>query len=251
MAAWQDPATFTTWLIIVLVVIILLVGFILLGFKAYHQRIIHEQQKAFDSQITFQKELVRASVQIQEDERKSVAMELHDHVVSRLHGILFGVRSEAGLDRLEDWLQQCIDEARNISHEMHPPLLEVHQLGELIRGILDPLQGQYQVRFYELGDGVEAFPNTRKLHVIRILQELLTNIIKHAQASEIEICLKLMRHYCLMQVKDDGAGFDPAEDGAGLGMKNIEMRMQLMQGKYRFRSKEDLGTTFTMFVSVA
>ena len=88
-----------------------------------------------------------------------------------------------------------------------------------------------------------------ELAVFRIVQELINNTIKHADASTIDVKLRYNNHLMALTVSDDGCGFDTGAVGqTGLGLKNIQSRVHMLNGHIKIKSQPDKGTTavFTM-----
>ena len=251
MAAWQDPQTFAIWLAIFLVVVISLVAFIVLFGQAYYQRVMQNQQKLASTKLEYQKTLLRDSVLIQEQERQRVAMELHDGVISKLNTILLAINFDYSELDVPDALQECIHLTRQLSHDLSPPLLEQNTTYELLFSVIMPLQINHKVAFYPLLHHIMSIPDkNRKLQIVRIAQEVINNIIKHAEAHTIEVKFRHTSHSLAMSITDDGVGFDVQEQTQGLGLKNIELRVQLLKGKYKFRSVAGKGTTFIVGISL-
>ncbi|HAS43118.1 MAG TPA: hypothetical protein DCS93_21740 [Microscillaceae bacterium] len=251
MAAWQDPQTFAIWLAIFLIVVVGLVTFIVFFVQAYYKKVMQNQQKLALTKLEYQKTLLRDSVLIQEQERQRVAMELHDGVISKLNTILLAVNFNYDELNVPDALQECIHLTRRLSHDLSPPLLEQNTTYELLFSVIMPLQVNYNVTFYPLLHHVMSIPDTNsKLQVIRIAQEVINNIMKHAKANTIEVKFRHTQHSLAMSITDDGVGFDVLEQAQGLGLKNIELRVQLLKGKYKFHSIPGKGTTFIVGISL-
>ena len=207
-----------------------------------------EQAKLFKAQLAHQKQLVHTSIQIQEEERRRVALELHDDLVAKLTALLFGIKSAPANAMAPEVLEECIQTARQISHNLRPPLLEEHSIAELTQGILGALEGVFQVHYFENVNTQQALPPIQKLHVIRILQELLANSLKYAQASTVTVYLRLTEQYLFCLVHDNGTGFDYESASKGLGLKNIALRAQLLAATYKFTTRLQQGTKFAMLV---
>jgi len=251
MATWQDPQTFAIWLGTFLIVVVGLVAFIVFFMQTYYKKVMQNQQKLALTKLEYQKTLLRDSVLIQEQERQRVAMELHDGVISKLNTILLAVNFDYDELNVPDALQECIHLTRQLSHDLSPPLLEQNTTYELLFSVIMPLQVNYEVAFYPLLHHLMSIPDTNsKLQVIRIAQEVINNIMKHASAQTIEVKFRHTQHSLAMSITDDGVGFDVHKQAQGLGLKNIELRVQLLKGKYKFQSIPGKGTTFIMRIAL-
>ena len=81
------------------------------------------------------------------------------------------------------------------------------------------------------------------MQVTRVIQEVITNIIKHANATEIHFHLKQTENYMALRISDNGKGYDTEKNSKGLGTKNIETRVQYLKGVYKVKSELKKGTS--------
>jgi len=206
---------------------------------AYIRRIRGELEAKNSLIIYHQKELVNHSVQILERERERIASDLHDDLIGQLHRIQLMNNDE----KLNKLLASSIDSARNISHDLSPPMLNDSALIDLMTDFISPLKSQYKVNiFYTIYEEFDLSKD-QKLHIFRTFQELVSNIIKHSKASKIDILYRhTTKHFCFL-MRDNGKGISKINSN-GLGMKNIELRMQMLEASYRFKTNRPEGTTF-------
>lgn len=232
------------WVVGSLLVLLVLISFIILLSTTYIRRIKSELEAKNSLIIYHQKELVSNSVQILERERERIASDLHDDLIGQLHRIQLMNNDE----KLNKLLASSIDRARNISHDLSPPMLNDSALLDLITDFISPLKSVYEVCiFYNTIDEF-ALTKDQKLHVFRTFQELVSNIIKHAKASKITILYRhTSTHLCFL-MRDDGKGINKINTN-GLGMKNIELRMQMLEASYRFKTNRPKGTTFIFTIN--
>ena len=85
-----------------------------------------------------------------------------------------------------------------------------------------------------------------KVHVYRIVQESLQNIIKHAQATTVTLHLSMNEDSFILELKDDGVGFSMKKSKKGIGLKNIQSRVQKLKGKLQIESATNKGTTLNI-----
>lgn len=244
MAEWQDPQTFAFGLGIVSLFIILLIIAIIILTRSYINRIIQEQKKLTETTIKYQKDLLKDSVLVQERERNRIAADLHDNLISKLHVLKLIHHAKKPPSQIDEMLTNTINIARRISHDLSPPLIEETSLVDLLKEFASTLQGTINVVFTKINIIDIEMPVAYKLQILRIIQEVIQNILKHAQASQIELNLRVTINRLSIIVKDNGRGFDTSKIAKGLGMKNIELRSQLLKGKYRFKSQVNKGTIF-------
>lgn len=203
---------------------------------------------------------VNAVVETQEFERNRFAKDLHDG----LGQVLLAARmnldsiSEEAKALTEDkqisffnslrLLKNAIGETRNISHGLMSRTLDQYGLIEAIKEICNNIRnsGEMEVVFSHNGIN-EKYPDVIELGLYRIFQELMNNIIKHADASTIRVELKNMNDKALgLMVEDDGKGFDVEEvsESEGIGLKNIRTRVEFLGGEFKVCSHPGKGSTF-------
>ncbi len=247
MADWQDPITIATWIVIALAAMTLMVMSIIWLTRLYLQRLLKEREAMADAVLHHQKALLETSVTIQERERNRIAAELHDDLLSKLSILALASHSNDTLDVHRELIGQSIRTARSISHDLCPPLIEATMLDQLLADHVKPLESSFDIKFWVREYEPLNIAANVKLHVLRVFQEVVNNIIKHANAQSIAVDLRITSQYLVLLVADDGIGFvhTPSK---GLGLRNIELRAQLLNGQFRFRSRQSSGMQFTLLI---
>lgn len=220
-----------------LLVILLLSLFIFIRMHLKRMRI--EEQKKLALTLEHQKELSTALVEEQERERARIAAELHDDLIANLYRIKLTNADE----QINGMLKESIQRARKLSHELSPPMLEVLPIATLMMDFIEPFRQQYTIQGNFNLSNNRALDTVSKLQLFRIFQEILTNIDKHAAATTIEVVYRFQKNYCCLIIKDNGVGFDPKKI-TGLGLKNITLRTQILNGSYKLKQNQPKGTTF-------
>ncbi len=241
MEDWKNPLTPIWWIAGALVLFSVLLIFIILVTKKYVKRIKTEERQKADLQSKHQEELLKSSIDIQEKERTRIAADIHDELIGQLRRIQLINDNDALIDVLKD----SIGTARRISHDLTPPLLNESLLSELFQTILVPLNNLFLIDFYASEHPEVYIPEKTKINIYRIFQEVITNIEKHAKASQIFISLKVSEQYVFLSIKDNGIGF-PKGKTKGLGMKNISLRAEQLSALYRFTTNKPKGTKFRL-----
>jgi PAS domain S-box-containing protein len=206
-------------------------------------------------------QLSRRVVEVQEEERRHLARELHDEIGQALAAIYFRMQA---LRKMADPLprevlaetaeiaDRTIRSVRDLSLDLHPPLLEESGLAETLRWYVDR-----QVR----GPGLDVelvvcpslgpLPPDLSVACFRIAQSALTNVVRHANAGHIRIEIGTRDGTLGLVVRDDGIGFDPgttlprATSGTSLGVRAMRERAELLGGSVTFASAPGAGTTVT------
>ena len=246
--------------------ILLLIFFIisLVGasiFLLYRRK--QKQKIALDLAIIHHTEQqVKAVLEGQEEERRRIARELHDGVGQSLSGVKLQwesisptIKSDVLRDKLSS-LSNLIDgaasEVRTISHQMMPKELEQFGLVAAIKGIINICENSDSIKcsFNYLNIDTRL-DNVIELGLFRITQELISNIQKHSEATEVSIQLLKRIENVVLLVEDNGNGFDYEQmKGIGIGLLNIESRVSNLGGILNVESNIGSGTIVTIRIPV-
>jgi len=209
-----------------------------------------ELRKLHDEKQT---DLLNAVFETQEGERKRLAEDLHDSVGQVLSAIKLNLHrldksfvNETSQPLLADTRKladECIGEIRNIIHNLLPPVLTDYGLLEALEGLCIKIEKTTDVKVVlkKKMDGVRFKPEI-ELAFYRIAQELFGNAIKHSEATVIHLTLTNEPGWLIMEVKDNGTGFNIGEVKHGFGLKNLESRVQLINGEINIYTKPQNGT---------
>ncbi len=191
-------------------------------------------------------EQLRANLAGEEKERLRMAAELHDGIVSKLSSVKmsFDALSPAGVTGAAEGgeylealhlLEQSIVELRTTSQNLLPSILEKAGLVSAVRIYCQKINktGELAIDFQVVG----ALPQLQQdfqLHIYRIVQELVSNIIKHAQATQAWVQFNVRNHHLHITVEDNGIGFDPQiqYEPNGIGWINLQNRLKLLNGNW-------------------
>jgi signal transduction histidine kinase len=196
-------------------------------------------------------------------ERNRLALDLHDAVSQKLFGLVLSAEAAGTLlDRdpaaargqvakLQTLAQEALDELRSLVFELRPPDLEKDGLGGALRKHVEVVH-RLQQREIEL-DVADELPAdaARDSDVLRIAQEALQNALRHADAQRVAVRLVGDNGRLVLEVQDDGVGFDPEAPGLRsrrLGLTSMEERARRLGGRLEIRSAPDAGTTVRLEV---
>jgi len=202
-------------------------------------------EKARQKQIA-----IDAFIEGEEKEKARIGRELHDGIAQEIVGVKLAMHKlHADASLIEELSRISID-IRNISHELMPQTLKEYGLKlaveDICQKILAPSGIQYEVNS-SLPD--ERMANKIEITLYRIFQELVHNIIKHSQATEVLVQLRKMNNHILLMVEDNGKGMTD-EKKNGIGISNLKSRVQLLDGNLQYDSSENEGTTAIIRVPV-
>lgn len=218
------------------------------GKTTYWMAILQDQTELYrllEQQQRLEQHQNQLILEAQERERQRLAEELHDNV-----GMLLSVLKMELSALVQDATEECkfrerlgelsqrLDEVtqavRLTSHQLMPPLVEHFGLLPSVEGLLrrvvqrSPIEIQFEVR----GEPVDL-PLLKVIQIYRILQELITNTLKHAQARQLHILLHYQSRYLVLEVWDDGKGYSPQEpSGGGIGLQSLMGRLRVLNARW-------------------
>ena len=202
-------------------------------------------------------------IQAQEHERKRIAQDLHDDIGGTLGGLRLLTTNhfhqtspsaesrEAFQDKCLKLLNKAVSDIRSISHDLMPGDFAELGLNKSLSEFIEQLNTTQPIRFDYLFTGDEALiPKEMQLHVFRICNELVRNVIRHSNGTTATLQLILYEDYLQVQLEDDGSGFDTSKAKDGIGMKNVASRVKYLSGSLAIDSGK-LGTTITIEIPFA
>jgi two-component system, NarL family, sensor histidine kinase UhpB len=235
---------------------------------------IGELARAFNSMLDRLEEARREQamliLQSQEEERRRLALELHDESSQNLSALLIHVEilsqrlrvlpelaiTQAAREQLHGGLQQMycltqstLDTIRTLAQQLRPSVLDDLGLQAALRWLAEDSRQRLQLPVEVYLERIEETVRTQEhgalyeTTLFRIAQESLTNAARHAHAQRVWLSLTQDRHSICLQVRDDGCGFDPSQRHAGLGIAGMRERAALLGGKVAIISQPGQGTT--------
>jgi two-component system, NarL family, sensor kinase len=241
MEKWQNPETIAIWIIVAIVFLLILLAFIVLLVKSFFTKVVKSKLAESKLKLEHQQNLLESSIVTQEKERKRIASDLHDDLIGKLTIIKLKIEnSSSPSEDAVKLISESISSARRISHDLSPPLLEFSSTSELLEALIEPLK---HISPYIDVRTAQNDSSDFKIQLIRIAQEVITNITKHAQAKTIGIHFRQSKSRTILKISDNGVGFEMENNKPGLGLKNIETRVNYLKGRYRVKSEKGKGTT--------
>ena len=235
----------------------IIIGGVLLSF-------LFESRRRTDALLQIQnhrvKHLSEKLLSADETERQRIGQELHDSIGQSLAvlGMALGrlkkhlpERAEAVND-IETHLQEVIQETRDLSHILKPPLLEEDGLANALQVYFDRLHERTGITVnFTCPDREQRYSYNVETVLFRIVQEALTNIIRYAHTRTAWISLEKTGDSLELTVRDAGAGFDPANvNPNSLGLRGMQQRAQLVGGEMTSHSIPGKGTTLHILIPV-
>ena len=230
----------------------------LLSYNTYKQKQKLQQQRISDLETEKQLTATEALLKGEEQERTRLAKDLHDGLGGMLSGIKYSLNTMKGnlimtpdnanaFERSIDMLDSSIKEMRRVAHNMMPETLVKFGLDTALKDFCNDINqsGVLKINYQSIGLENILLEQTMSITVYRIVQELVNNIIKHANATKAILQLSSSGEQLFVTVEDDGKGFDTAllKLSTGLGWSNIQSRVDFLKGKFDVQSNEINGTS--------
>lgn len=229
---------------------------LLLFFYFSKKKIVQKELEKKELEIEYQKDLILATLEVQETERKRIAQDLHDDISSKLNIVSLNSHLLTTPDLTEEEVSEitgniinlvskALTNSRKIAHDLLPPVFDKFGFNAGLEELCFDLNSSKSVEvYYENNAKFNDNDKNRHLHVFRIIQELLNNSIKHGKASAISIIFNENKGIITCTYTDDGVGFDMnalKNKKTGLGMKNIESRIMFLEGSMKIDSAVNKG----------
>ncbi len=249
---------------LVFIVLAIIIFFVLIAVFVITITVIYQRKKMNYinekkmMEASFQKELLTAQIEIQEQTFKTISQEIHDNIgqvlsLAKLNlGTFENLESAVNQTRIENTKQlvsKALVDLRNLSRSMYGD--QVHNLGlhETIENELNILQntGQFKTTLEISGQPFKLEPQ-KEIIVYRMLQEAINNSLKHANAKNIDIKINYGREDFSLSVSDDGKGFDQEAlqvAKSGMGLTSMKSRAAMIGGIFKVDSTIDKGTAIT------
>ncbi|RYY45829.1 MAG: PAS domain S-box protein, partial [Chitinophagaceae bacterium] len=210
------------------------------------------ERKLEQETLLKQKQIAEAVVTAQEKERTEIGKELHDNVNQLLSASKLYIDAAANdisnnallLSQASGYIKNAIEEIRTLSKVLHAPLINELGLCESINNLTDDIMvvNELRINFSHDNFSEEHLNENFKLTIYRIIQEQLTNILKHSKATEANILLSTNENDIYLEVNDNGIGFDTAKKRQGIGLSNIQSRVSMYEGVLEVYSGPEKGS---------
>jgi len=222
---------------------------------------LHDSQAELNDNYQQVRDLAGRLISAQEDERRRIALELHDDVCQRM--ALLAIRLDdadrelpAGATNAHDALadlkrqtEEVTKAVHDLSHQLHSSILQHLGLPEGLRGLCRTLSQQYRLRVDVDVDGVAGLSDVVSLCLYRVAQEALTNAVRHGRAKRIRDQLRKGGGAIRLEIEDTGTGFNPAAvRSKGLGLVSMRERLRMVGGTLSVTSSAGRGTVIEAVV---
>ncbi len=216
-----------------------------------------------------QRDTLAKVLEAQEAERARVARDLHDQTGQALTSVLLGLRlvetclaqdepdladARSRTDEVRELVTEALEEVRQLAFELRPTVLDDVGLVAALRRLTGDLAAQRRVDVDLAVDGLgddSRFPSELETILYRVVQEALTNVVRHADASQVGVTITCLPGLLAARIVDDGVGFDPAAQQESLGLLGMTERAALAGGRVEITSSPGSGTIVVVEVPLA
>lgn len=235
----------------------------LLSFRNYKHKQKLQQQRISELETEKQLSATEAVLKGEEQERTRLAKDLHDGLGGMLSGIKYSLNTMKGnlimtpdnaqaFERSIDMLDSSIREMRRVAHNMMPEALVKFGLDTALKDYCNDINqsGAIKITYQSIGLDNAVIEQTTAITLYRIVQELMSNTLKHAAAKTAIVQITKTNNLITLTVEDDGKGFDSQilKQSRGIGWTNIQNRVEFLKGKLDVNSQSGKGTS--VFIEV-
>jgi signal transduction histidine kinase len=254
----KDPEIYFI-IIIGIILGLLLVGFIVTILFLYQKRQQRQEQEMDRMKDMYEKEALRSQLEIQENTFKTIAQELHDNIGQMLSVVKLSLsvlpleKENPIFDQVQnsrEILNKAIFDLSNLTKSLHTERIADIGLVESIRYELYALRKTGIIKIQFNSEGIETpFTEQKSIFLFRMFQEIMNNILKHAKATEVIVHLQYLDNIFVLEIKDDGVGFDvtakkeSASSGSGVGLRSLFNRASIIGADISINSEPGNGTS--------
>jgi signal transduction histidine kinase len=234
------------WIIIIILFLFVLSGIFMFLIQKKRIQLQHQQ-------IESAKKIIDA----EENEKARIGKDFHDltgQKFSSFTGYLENIEfpDDHSKSTILSLVQDLKETVREMSHRMNRLWLERFTLERSIRGLCNDIVKMTHLDLeYQAPDEYPAIPKETKIHIFRIIQELLSNAVKHAPGSKVVLDVSFSTDYLILTYNDDGPGFSEEKDNNGVGLSNLFERIKLLNGRIELNTTPGFGTYYSIKIPLA
>lgn len=253
----NETTQITTLASIATLIFLLMPLFLIIYIRSYNRHKRNHVLEKQHMQQKFEAEMLQTRIEVQDQTMQTIATELHDNVgqllsltTLTLNSINLDDNIKAGkkIDNSLSLVNKSIKELRELAKLLHGEQLVENGIGHAIQQEINWLEksGNYELHVINNLFDLQESSSDKDLIILRLLQEIINNIIKHAQATIINFDAYYLDKNLHLTVQENGVGFDyeaVKDKKAGMGLNSIRKRVELINGKLTINSAPGKGTT--------
>lgn len=202
------------------------------------------------------RQLTREYIDGLENERQRMARELHDGVCNDLLAIEMNLNGGMSVEKSIDLIHGCRESVRRISHELMPPEFAYASIDEVLRFYVAKQSEAHvgTIKFTYSSEGTDiagwtSVPDNMALEIYRIVQEAVSNAVRHSGATEVSVCMIMKQHELIVKVADNGRFITSGKKG--IGLNSIRKRAESINGRAELLVHPEGGTELTIKVKIS
>ncbi|MDB9780762.1 histidine kinase [Flavobacteriaceae bacterium] len=233
----------------------IIIVFAFIAYSAFVQKILREKSQQYQLELAHQKEVTLQYTSVQESERKRIAELLHDDIGNKLNILSLWINNEDSLNNkrsrevIKQQIPALIEATRTISHSLYPVNLEKFGLILTLEALISNVNESLHIQLIVNHD-YQKRPISFEVQIYRIIQEFLSNVIKHAKASNMLIHIRDTETSLALILSDNGVGFDNSILKKGMGLKNIDSRIKSINAFSKWKSKKGNGSRLIIILPI-
>lgn len=235
------------YIVVMIIVLSIIITTAFAIYRAFIQKILREKSLQHQLELEHQKEVSLQYTIVQENERKRIAETLHDDVGNKLNILSLWINNEDTWNNerskrvISQQIPDLIEAVRKISHSLYPANLEKFGLIFEIESLISMVNDSLSIQLV-LNHDYQKKHISFEVKIYRIIQEFLSNVIKHAQATKMLIHIRDTDASFAITLSDNGIGFHKDVLKTGMGLKNIDGRIKSINAKSKWKSSIGRGT---------
>ena len=212
---------------------------------------IYDERNILSNQLARQQlRFLTAFIDGQERERERIGKELHDNVGSKLGSFKRLFSREYSNKKMSDDIDQICNDVRELSHQITPSELKLVGLSGAVTDLITDYSNEgltIEFNCYELPENINENVSS---NLYRIIQEALNNVIKHAEANLVDVQIIGHENHLTLTIEDNGIGFNNTKPLNGIGLRNIQSRIEHLRGNFLLNTALNKGTSLLITVPI-
>lgn len=261
MTTPSDVSFLTTLLPLAGIVFVIAVGVIVL-YQHFRKNLYRQMLEQEELKNIHQQELLRSSIEVQEEERKRIAQDMHDELgavlsIARMQLVQIEQQQKdntllcSSVQQVRTTTEAALASMRRLSHELMPPQLENFGLAKTLQSVCEQIATAHDVDIsLTSAENLSGVPKSFELQLYRICMEMIHNTIKHAEAKKITIDITQDEKQIELAYNDDGRGLPKGEYMYGLGFKSMEARVNSIGGSMQTGNGKKGGFNASIIIPV-
>lgn len=257
----EDSGVVLIILIAISILLLTAVALVIFFFFSRKKVVATEVEKA-QVEISNKKEQLQATIETQEEERKRIAQGLHDAISSKLNVVTLNTnvlidggleeqQQQATLNHILDITNKTLESSRDLEHNLLPPILENFGLQAALEELCDEFRCNKELEIDAQISYCQSLSKQQELHVFRIVQELLNNSVCDRAATLVTLKYEEQLDSITIYYSDNGKGSHNGTEQktTGIGLRNIESRVDILGGTLSYDDCTGQGTIFGIHIN--